>query len=257
MKIRKADLLVVITFAFLLTTTGTVYGKKGFSIKGFIGNSPTQAAPNTTVELLDANSGKVIDGMATNFFGKYKFSGLTPGVYILKVGAVQKKVYVKEKNVRMDIDLSAAGGTMDYAGHLIKEQQKSAPQKPGTASPGSPDKPNDTTLAAQIAGTWWGYSGKTERKIGLCPDGSYMDYTESGYSGRSFDGGGNETMAWGSASQRGGTGTWVIQGDGQKGTIYVRYNNGTQATLNYQQCGELGCLLFNGHKLCRSSARCN
>ena len=72
-----------------------------------------------------------------------------------------------------------------------------------------------------------------------------------------LDGGGNETMAWGSASQGGGTGTWVIQGNGQQGTIYVRYSNGSKMTLNYQQCGELGCLLFNGNKLCRSSGRCN
>lgn len=257
MKTREIHLPILMICALLLLLTGTVYGKTGFSIKGFIGNSPTQAAPNTTVELIDGNSGDIIDGVSTNFFGKFKFTGLAPGIYILKVGSVQKKVYVKEKDVRMDIDLSADNGTMDYAGHFIKEQQTASAPKTGAAPSGGQDKPNDTALAAQIAGTWWGYSGSTERKIGLCPDGTYMDYTESSYSGRSFDGGGSETMAWGQASQGGGAGTWAIQGDGQQGTIYVRYNNGSQTSLRYQQCGDPGCLLFNGNKLCRSSAKCN
>jgi len=64
-------------------------------------------------------------------------------------------------------------------------------------------------------------------------------------------------MAWGSASQKGGSGRWVIQGDGQRGTIFVQYNNGNEIKLDYKQCGELGCLLFNGNKLCRSSGICN
>ena len=183
--------------------------------------------------------------------------GLTSGVYIIQVGTLQKKVYVKKKDVRMDLDLSASSGTMDYAGHFIKEQQKASSPGAVSASGAGPDKPNDTALASQIAGTWWGYSGSTERKIGLCPGGTYMDYSESSYSGRSFDSGGSETMAWGSANQGGGAGTWVIQGKGQQGTIYVKYNNGSRMTLNYKQCGELGCLLFNGNKLCRSSGKCN
>lgn len=252
----KYHLVLIIIFAMLISNS-TAYGKKGHAIKGFVGNSPTQPAPNTTVELLDGNTGRVIDGVSTNFFGKYKFSGLSAGVYIIQVGTFQKKVYVKEKDVRMDIDLSSSSGTMDYGGHFIKEQQKARASGAATSSKAGPDKPNNTELASQIAGTWWGYSGSTERKIGLCPGGSYMDYTESSYSGRSFDGGGNETMAWGSANQGGGTGTWVIQGDGQRGSIYVTYNNGSQMTLNYEQCGELGCLLFNGNKLCRSSGTCN
>ena len=247
--------LFIIVFAMLVTTT-TVYGKKGYAIKGFVGQTPTQAAPNTTVELLDGNTGKVVDGVTTNFFGKYKFSGLSSGVYIIQVGAFQKKVYVKQKDVRMDIDLSSPSGAMDYAGHFIKEQQKASASGNSNSSGAANDKPNNAELASQIAGTWWGYQGSTERKIGLCKNGSYRDSTESGYSGRSFDSGGNETIAWGSANQGGGAGTWTIQGNGQEGTIYVRYNNGNQMTLKYQQCGELGCLLFNGNKLCRSSGTC-
>jgi len=120
--------------------------------------------------------------------------------------------------------------------------------------------PNGTTdntkLASEISGIWWGYSGSTERKIGLCPNGRYQDYSESSYSGSSRDSLGNPSTNWGTASQRGGSGTWVIQGSYQEGTISVRYSNGNAATIKYRQCGEPGCLLFNGHKLCRSG-RCN
>ncbi len=99
---------------------------------------------------------------------------------------IQKKVYLKEKNVRMDIDLSAAQGTMDYAGYQMKKlssEQKQTSQQaaPGKAAMGS-NRANDADLAGQIAGTWWGYAGATERKIGLCANGSYLDYTESSYS---------------------------------------------------------------------------
>ena len=256
MELFKGSRLGVLIIILACTLfSGSAYAKKTYAIKGFIGESASQAAPNTTVELLDGNTGAVIDGMSTNFFGKYKFKGIAPGVYIVQVESLQKKVYVKEKDVRLDIDLSAANGTMDYAGNILKEIQK-APASKTTASGAPSNGENNTTLASQIAGTWWGYSGSTERKIGLCADGTYMDYSESSYSGTSYDSGGNETMSWGSAGQNSGSGTWIIQGDGQQGNIYVTYTSGSQMTLNYRQCGELGCLLFNGNKLCRSSGSC-
>lgn len=251
-------LTIFFVFEFML---GAAHGSSGYDIKGFVGKSAVEAASNTTVELLEGKTGETIDGVTTNFFGKYKFTGLQPGVYIIQVGKIRKKIYLKEKNVRMDIDLSAEEGTMDYAGHQInkiaKEQSKGIQSGDGGKSNMDSSITNNAELARQIAGTWWGYSGSTERKIGLCPNGSYVDYTESSYSGRSFDSGGSETMAWGSASQGGGTGHWKIQGDGQQGSIFVKYNNGNEMKLTYKQCGELGCLLFNGNKLCRSSGSCN
>ena len=111
---------------------------------------------------------------------------------------------------------------------------------------------NNPSLQAQIAGIWWGYSGSTEREIGLCADGSYMDYTESGYSGRAQDPGGS----WGSASQQSGQGSWTIQGDTNSGVINVRYNNGNTTQLRYRQIGDPGCLNINGNTLCRKSASC-
>ncbi len=99
-------------------------------------------------------------------------------------------------------------------------------------------------LAQQIAGKWWGFSGSTEKRIGLCPNGSFYDYSESSYSGKN--------NSWGVTNQNQGSGTWSIQGNYQSGIILVRYNNGNQMSIKYQQTGESGCLFFNGSKLCRN-----
>ncbi len=261
MELRGQFLVIFSIFFVVELMTVTAHSSKGYTIKGFVGKSAMEAASNTTVELIDGKTQKIIDSVVTNFLGKYKFTGLQPDTYIIQVGSVQKKIFLKEKNVRMDIDLSKKSGAMDYAEHLIKktvkEQKGAAKAVVGKKVEMKHNRPNNVELAGQIAGTWWGYSGSTERKIGLCPNGSYVDYTESSYSGRSFDSTGSETMAWGSASQNGGSGHWVIQGDGQQGTIFVSYDNGRESSLHYKQCGEPGCLLFNGNKLCRSSGNCN
>ena len=89
---------------------------------------------------------------------------------------------------------------------MLSQITASLPQTGGAAGTEAPTGPNDPNLQRQIAGIWWGYSGSTERRIGLCPDGSYRDYTESSYSGQSSNQYGNQTMAWGSGSQSGGAG---------------------------------------------------
>lgn len=132
---------------------------------------------------------------------------------------------------------------------------KAIAPRPSTASPAKGTVDN-ATLKSEIAGTWWGYSGSTETKIGLCPGGRYVDYTESSYSGSSYDSGGDQTMAWGTAGQRGNSGYWSIQGDYQQGTISVQTDSGNQFTLKYSQVGEPGCLNISGKRLCRTSAQC-
>ncbi len=123
------------------------------------------------------------------------------------------------------------------------------------AAGGAPG-PNDPQLQRQMAGLWWGYSGSTERSIGLCGDGTYFDSQESSYSGTSTNQYGDQTMAWGSASQGGGQGRWSISGSPQSGTIQVRYGNGKTATIQYRSMSDPGCLSFDGNTLCRKSARC-
>lgn len=226
----------------------------GFAIHGFVGKDSQTAASGTTVMLVNGSTGQALATEQTDYFGKFSFPGLQPGHYQLKVGEIVQDVVLKSENLRRDIDLSNPTGSMDYAAAGKKElsdQLTAAASGKAVAS-----GPNDEDLAKQIAGTWWGYSGSTETKIGLCPDGSYADFQESGYSGTMSDGGGNQTGAWGSASQNAGQGVWTIQGTTESGVISVNYNGGKSATIEYKQCGEPGCLIFDGRKLCRSSAQC-
>ncbi|HXH72825.1 MAG TPA: carboxypeptidase-like regulatory domain-containing protein, partial [Mariprofundaceae bacterium] len=227
---------------------------------GYVGKDASTPAMFATVELVDRSSGKVVDEATTNFFGKYSFADVRPGKYIVRVGEIGRKISVKSGEVRLDIDLSAPGGRMDYSQggkQAAQPAEQPASRPSGKApAPSAAAPANNRQLMQDIAGTWWGYSGSTERSIGLCPDGSYYDSAESSYSGRGFDAQGNETMAWGSAGRRGGQGSWTIQGDYNAGIISVQYGNGGTATLQYRQIGDPGCLSFNGNTLCRKSKSC-
>ncbi|MBI5658609.1 MAG: carboxypeptidase regulatory-like domain-containing protein [Nitrosomonadales bacterium] len=240
--------------AVAIPVTGGVSLADAAVIEGFVGASSTQVAPGVTVKLLDGKTGKVIAMDETNFFGKYKFEEVSPGFYNLTVDNITRELMVKgqDDKKRLDIDLSAKGGAMDYSKAGREPEVAGSSGKPARKEGGSGAGPSNPSLQAQIAGVWWGYSGSTERKIGLCADGSYMDYTESSYSGRAQDPGGT----WGTASQRGGQGSWAIQGDTNSGVINVRYSNGNTTSLRYRQMGDPGCLDVNGNTLCRQSASC-
>lgn len=183
-----------------------------------------------------------------------------PAKYTLRPGVIR----VEDEEGVADYPYALSGDVLTI---LFPEgiQLQFTRAKPGPPSPPAAGKPSpqppaaggvdDSVLAAEISGIWWGYSGSTERKIGLCPQGKYVDYTESSYSGSSRDSLGNPSTAWGTAGQRSGSGTWTIQGNYQEGVISVRYANGRESRIQYRQFGERGCLLFNGTKLCRTG-RC-
>jgi len=254
-KILIASLIVLI--ALLLSSCASVPAgspESGYAIHGYVGKDSQTAASGTTVLLVNGSGGQALSTDTTDFFGKFDFSGLQPGHYQLKVNDIVMDVVLQSENVRKDIDLSNPAGSMNYADKGTEEltAQLTAAATGKAVATG----PNDPALAKEIAGTWWAYSGSTETKIGLCPDGSYADFSESGYSGTMSDAGGNQTGAWGTASNSGGEGVWTIQGTSQSGTISVNYNSGQSATIKFEQCGEEGCLLFDGRKLCRTSSQC-
>ena len=217
----------------------------GYAIFGFVGQSSSQAAPGETVIIVDAASGQAVKSATTNFMGKYTVAGLPPGHYLVRAGKVERETVLSGENQRLDIDLSAPSGVMDYS--------KTGMAKTGGGGAGAPTGPNDVDLAKDIAGIWWGYAGKTETKLSLCPDGSFRDFSESGFSGK-FD---NDGGAWGTASQSGGSGSWTIQGDGQSGTITLQYAGGKTQAVQYRQTGESGCLYFDQARLCRTQAGCD
>jgi len=246
---RAGMLFSILFFFFGVSLAGTASRK----IHGFVGHSSVSPAANATVKLIDGESERTIDIVQTNFFGKYKFKNVLPGYYKITSGKITREIMMKDDDIRLDIDLSAPGGAMDYASADKAANQNS----PMAAGANRAAGPNNSDLQGQIAGIWWGYSGSTERKIGLCPNGTYMDYSESSYSGSSYNQYGDQVGAWGAANQSGGQGSWTIQGDTQSGTIYVQYSNGQNIQMRYSQIGDPGCLSFDGNTLCRSSASCN
>jgi hypothetical protein len=213
---------------------------KVFKVSGFIGKSTSEAAPNIAVILLHKDSGEVVGSDQTNFFGKYTIKNVPPGVYVLQVEKIERTLAVKDKNVRLDIDLGAEGGMMDYMKTGVN--QMNAQKKGG--EPGAPAAggaqggagegggATDSSLMTYFAGEYYSYSSGstiyggagTERKVTLCPDGLYRDSSESSASGGD----------WGAASQQGGSARWAIQGDKSQGVIVVTYANGQTKRFNYR-----------------------
>jgi hypothetical protein len=219
----------------------------GYSITGYVGRSNTIPAVGENVLLLDGETGKPLDSAQTNWMGKYTFSAVKPGFYIVEAGSVQRKALIKAQSLRLDIDLSSKDGTMDYSKAASPAPGKTgAPGAPGAAGGGS------ASLMQAMAANYWGYSGSTETRLALCPDGTFYDFSESGYSGSSYDSGGNQTMSWGNASQASGKGSWTIEGDEERGTITLYYSGGNQQSVQYQPGAERGCYYFGGRQMCRT-----
>jgi hypothetical protein len=267
------------TLVLLLILTATVAiaqekaKAKVFKVTGFVGKSTSEAAPGVAVVLLHADTEEVIGTDQTNFFGKYTIKNVPPGVYVLRVEKLQRTLGVKDKNVRLDIDMSAEAGIMDYAKTGVVMINKENEEKAKTAAqgeaqggaqgggqggaPAEPPGPSDQNLMQSFAAEYYHYSGSTERKVMFCPNGTFHDSYESGYSGRGFDSGGNQTMAWGQASEGSGSGTYSIQGTPQSGTITFVYKSGKRVVWNYKAGREKGDFYMNGTLYARSGpARC-
>jgi len=229
---------------------------KVYKVTGFVGKSTSEAAPNVAVVLLDRESGEVVGTDQTNFFGKYTIKNVPPGVYALQVEKIERTLAVKDKNVRLDIDMSAEGGMMDYMKTGVNQinAEKKAAEAGGAAPAGAAGAggeaaaggagaaagaggaggATDSLLMAYFAGEYYAYSSGstiyggagTERKVTLCADGLYRDSTEFSASG---------TGQWGAANAQGsGAARWAIQGDKTQGTITVTYANGRTKRFNYR-----------------------
>lgn len=270
MKRSLAMFLVLVLALAAAATAAVAQDKKAklYKVSGFVGKSTSEAAPGASVVLVDADSEQVVGSDQTNFFGKYTIKNVPPGVYQLRVEKIQRTLGVKDKNVRLDIDLSAEAGLMDYAktGVIMinkENEAKAAAKAEGGGgggqggAPGEPPGPSDPAMMQAIAAEYYSYSGSTERKVMLCPGGTFQDSYEGSYSGRGFDSGGNQTMAWGQASEGKGSGQWAIQGDAQSGTITLVYNNGKRVVWNYKAARGSRDYYMNGTLYARSGpARC-
>lgn len=239
----------VAVLALAIFTFPLIAAKDAYRISGYVGQSSNQPASGVTVRLLEPGSGKEIGSVRTGFTGRYRFDNLKPGLYVLEAGPIKREVVLKDKDIRLDIDLSAKDGQMRYAkAEDVVKAIEGAATAAGSGAP--PAGPNDPQLMSSFAAHYWGYSGSTEVDLALCPGGTFMERSESSYSGSSRDSLGNQTMAWGTASQGGSRGNWSIQGNAQQGTIRLSYAGGKQQNVTYRQV-DRGCYSFNGRTMCR------
>jgi hypothetical protein len=109
----------------------------------------------------------------------------------------------------------------------------------GTGGAVAPSDSGTQQLMQQMAGVYYSFSsagpyssGGTERRVTLCPNGTYYSGSESSYSGGAGTGG-----AWGAASQRSGNGTWRVQGNANQGILATIDSSGKATEYRYQRCG--------------------
>ncbi len=231
----------------------------GWSIYGYVGRTANDVAVGERVALVDGKTGQEVTAANADMMGKYVFSYLQPGHYVLQVGKHKLDAQLGQENLRLDVDMSAADGRMNYLANAMKEAAKDA-KKGGGGKGAIKGNPGDPALVQNFAGKYWGYSGGstlsgsggTERSYGFCPDGSYREYSESSYSGSSSDQYGNETMNWGAAGQGGSSGSWSMSGTMQKGTISLTYSDGSNYDMSYEAGNEAGCYYFDGNQMCRT-----
>ena len=139
--------------------------------------------------------------------------------------------------------------SQEQLGEITKTLEQSAAASAAGSSGGSSGNasatgPNDQELMQQFAGTYYSFSavgggqtGGTETSVTLCPDGTYINSSESGYSG----------SGWGTAGQGGGRGTWRIVGNMNEGTLTTVSPSGSATEYKFSRCGS-DCVYFGNNK---------
>ncbi len=127
----------------------------------------------------------------------------------------------------------------------------------GTGGGGFPSGAGDR-LMQQMSGVYYSfssaglsYSGGTETRVVLCPNGKYYSGSESSYSA-----GAGTSGAWGAAGQRGDQGTWRVQGNINEGILTTIAANGKATEYRYRRCGG-DCIYIGNTKFAVSTpAKC-
>ena len=244
--------LILTVFCF---NSNAFWGKKkknSFKIYGFVWADFERGAMNFPVQLYNKKTGKMVGMCKTNVFSRFKFKNIPPGEYVLKAGKFVKEVKVVNKNVKVDFNLSAPDGLMHHGDRFVYNASKEL-EKATTG--GDPGKTNPE-LVRWIAGEYYSYQGSTERRLMLCPNGTFYDSSESSYSGSSSDSYGNETSSFGAASSNSGSGRWAIRGNKQSGTITFCYKGKECNTVKYFTMKD-NCFKINGITFCyKGRPRC-
>jgi hypothetical protein len=125
------------------------------------------------------------------------------------------------------------------ADHVARSMQYSPSSGPAGTGGSSFRSGIGGSLMQQMSGVYYSfssaglsYSGGTETRVVLCPNGTYYRGSESSYSA-----GAGTSGAWGAAGQRGDQGTWRVQGNANEGILTTIAANGKATEYRYRRCG--------------------
>ena len=163
--------------------------------------------------------------------------------YKLVKGAVR----IWEDGVPVDCPYRLEGDSLSFISAENERYQCSRTKRAASGASGGAS--GDASLAKYFVGSYYHYSGSTERRMVLCPDGTFHGGRESSYSG-SFREGGSQTGAWGTAGQSAYGGKWTIRGDRTQGTISLVHHGGKREEIPYRTAKERGCLHLGGTLFC-------
>jgi len=134
-------------------------------------------------------------------------------------------------------DLANAADAIAKSIQYFKTQESA--RTGGTAGAVAPSGSSSQQLMRQMTGVYYSfssaglsYSGGTERRVVLCPNGTYYSGSESSYSA-----GAGTSGAWGAAGQRGDRGTWRVQGNVNEGILTTFDSSGKPTEYRYRRCG--------------------
>jgi hypothetical protein len=229
--------------------------ESGYTVYGHVVKTLGVDAPQIDVTLLDGNTKQPLDVSTTNWMGQYSFSGLPSGYYIVQAGDKHLPVVIKDKNMEVGINLSAANGKMDHTSHVMTQMLKgfqagfqtghSANPTAAKGPPGSPD------LVRHFSGMWASYTGTsgggTLKNFYLYPNGVVTEHSETSYQTQYSSDGWSET----GSGQFSATGTnsdqaqWRIFGNKEQGQIVIIFPDGSQESHNYRVHVEKGQVYWN------------
>lgn len=144
-------------------------------------------------------------------------------------------------------DLANAADAIAKSMQYFKVQESASTG--GTGEAIAPSGSSNQQLIRQMAGVYYSfssaglsYSGGTERRVTLCPNGTYYSGSESSYSAGAGTGG-----AWGAGGQQSGRGTWRVQGNINQGILTTIDASGKATEYRYHRCGS-DCIYFGNNK---------
>ncbi len=205
----------------------------GYGITGFISSSPGSAAPGETVVLVEMASGRTVGSVQADAMGKYTFYPVKTGSYQVRVNRIRLPATVTASHVRLDVDLSAPDGRMNYASAALKQKDVAEPSRaaPGESASGAAADQGMTATAGGVDGqlkqlllssAWCSFS--YSKSSGVTKSGRVRFFANGTYSTKrrseGYSSGSGGTFA--SQGDSGSDGHWNVRG----GRLYISEGSG-------------------------------